>query len=136
MKEAALFIFSLLAGGAGYLIVTFWMNPILRYLSIRHEVTSDLIFYANVLHESNLLGDELKKRADDRRLSNRKHAAAIAACYYRLPQWYKRFFLERRKEDPLAASTNLIGLSNSSNDTYEKHVKALQKALNIEALDY
>ena len=63
MKESVLIIFSLCAGGLGYLIVTFWMNPIFRYLHIRHEVTSDLIFYANVMHES-LLGDELKERAN------------------------------------------------------------------------
>ena len=134
MKESVLIIFSLCAGGLGYLIVTFWMNPILRYLHIRHEVTSDLIFYANVMHES-LLGDELKERANKRRVSNRKHASEIAACYYRLPRWYKRFFLEKRNEDPLLASRNLIGLSNSSNETYDKHVAALKKALNLQDID-
>ncbi|MFH2218352.1 MAG: hypothetical protein ABII68_01670 [Pseudomonadota bacterium] len=134
MKEIVLLIFSLLAGASGYLIATFWMNPILRYLNIRHEVTSDLIFYANVMHESNILGDELKKRADERRVSNRKHASEIAACYLRLPWWYRKLFLEKRKEDPLAASISLRGLSNSSNDTYEKHVNALKKALNLECL--
>jgi hypothetical protein len=67
MKGVVVLIFSLLAGGSGYLIVTFWMNPVLRYLQIRHEVTSDLIFYANVMHET-LLGDELKQRANERRV--------------------------------------------------------------------
>lgn len=136
MKEIALLIFSLLAGGIGYLVVTFWMSPILRYLTIRHEVTSDLLFYANVLHESDLLGKELKERAEQRRASNRRHASEIAACWYRLPKWYKHFFLKRNCEDPMAASKELIGLSNSSNDTYDKHVKALQKALNINVLDW
>ena len=135
MKEIALLIFSLLAGGSGYLIVTFWMNPILRYLTIRHEVTSDLIFYANVFHEVDWHGEALKERAEERRLSNRKHASEIAACWYRLPAWYKKWFLHQRNEDPLAASIHLIGLSNSSNDTWVKHAKALQKALNIEVLD-
>jgi len=134
MKEVIVLIFSLLAGGSGYLIVTFWMNPVLRYLQIRHEVTSDLIFYANVLHET-LLGDELKQRANERRVANRKHASEIAACYYRLPGWYKKYFLNRRNEDPLKASRNLIGLSNSSNETYRNHVDALKKALNLEGLD-
>jgi len=134
MKESALLIFSLCAGVLGYLIVTFWMNPILRYLQIRHEVTSDLIFYANVMHES-LLGDELKERANKRRVSNRKNASEIAACYYRLPRWYKKVFLKRRNEDPLQASRNLIGLSNSSNETYDKHVTALKKALNLRDID-
>lgn len=134
MKEILLLIFSLCAGGLGYLIVTFWMNPILRYLQIRHEVTSDLIFYANVMHES-LLGDELRERANKRRVSNRKHASEIAACYYRLPRWYKKFFLEKRNENPLMASRDLIGLSNSSNETYDKHIQALKNSLNLQDLD-
>lgn len=87
MKEIALLIFSLLAGGAGYLIVTFWMNPILRYLNIRDEVTSDLIFYANVMHDSEWHSEALKNRNEERRISNRKHASEIAACWYRLPDW-------------------------------------------------
>jgi len=134
MKEVALLIFSLLAGGAGYLIVTFWMDPVLRYLQIRHEVTSDLLFYSNVMHEDSL-GDELKQRAKDRRVANRKHASEMSACYYRLPWWYKKFFLNRRNEDPLRASRSLIGLSNSSNQTYDKHIEVLKKALNLEGLD-
>ena len=134
MKETALLIFSLLAGGSGYLIVTFWMDPVLRYLNIRHEVTSDLLFYSNVTYED-LLGFELKQRAKDRRIANRKHASEIAACYYRLPWWYKKFFLNRRNEDPLRASRSLIGLSNSSNITYDKHIAALKIALNLKDLD-
>lgn len=133
MQEITLLIFSLIAGGSGYLIVTFWMNPILRYLQIRHEVTSDLIFYANVMDESSpLLGDELKQRAKERRVLNRKHASEIAACYYRLPWWYKKYFLKRRNEDPLQASKHLIGFSNSSDD---KHVPALKKVLNLKNID-
>ena len=77
MKEVIVLLFSLLAGGFGYLIVTFWMNPVLRYLEIRHEVTSGLIFYANVLHEA-LLNEELLQRANERRVVNRKHASEIA----------------------------------------------------------
>lgn len=134
MGKIAFLISSLIAGGLGYLIVTFWMNPIVRYLQIRHEVTSDLIFYANVMHEG-LLGDELKKRADKRRVSNRKHASEIAACYYRLPWWYKKVFLKKRNADPLMASKNLIGLSNSSNETYNGHVETLKSALNLRNLD-
>ena len=134
MEKIALLLFSLIAGGSGYLIATFWMNPIMRYLQIRHEVTSDLIFYANVMHEC-LLGDRLQERADERRVSNRKHASEIAACYYRLPWWYKKYFLEKRHEDPLMASKNLIGLSNSSNETYTGHVSALKSALNLNDLD-
>ncbi len=135
MKEVIILLCSLVAGGFGYLIVTFWLSPILRYLQIRHEVTSDLIFYANVISAENVC-DELKQRHEERRVSNRKHAAEMAACYYRLPSWY-RWLLKRREEDPIKASKNLIGLSNSSTcDQADTHLKWLKKSLCIaEELD-
>ncbi len=130
MKEVIILLCSLVAGGCGYLIVTFWMSPILRYLQIRHEVTSDLIFYANVIGSENLC-DEPKQRNEERKVSNRKHASEIAACYYRLPKWY-RWLLRRREEDPIKASRNLIGLSNSNTaDQAAPHLGWLKKSLCI-----
>lgn len=129
MKEMILLILSLFTGTLAYLVPNFWMKPILRYLDIRHEVTADLVFYANVLHET-IIGDELKKRAKERRVSNRKHASEFVACYYRLPFWYK-WILRLRKESPLDASSALIGLSNSSNDTYAVHERRLRSALRV-----
>ena len=130
MKKVIILLCRLVAGGCGYLIVTFWMSPILRYLQIRHEVTSDLIFYANVISAENVC-DELKQRHEERKVSNRKHASEIAACYYRLPKW-DRWLLKRREEDPIKASKNLIGLSNSSTcDQADPHLKWLKKSLCI-----
>jgi hypothetical protein len=106
------------------------MDPILRYLQIRHEVTSDLIFFANVISGENV-SEALKGRYQERKKSNRKHAAEIVACSYRLPSWY-RWLLKRRREDPFMASKNLIGLSNSSTDIQaEKHLESLKKSLCI-----
>ena len=135
MKEVIILLCSLVAGGCGYLIVTFWMSPILRYLQIRHEVTSDLIFYANAISPENVC-DELEQRHEERKVSNRKHASEIAACYYRLPKWY-RWLLKRRQEDPIRVSKDLIGLSNSStSDQADPHLKELKKSLCIaEELD-
>lgn len=131
MEEVIILLCSLIAGGCGYLIVTFWMNPILRYLQIRHDVTSDLIFYANVISTENL-SDKLQQLYEERIVSNRRHASEIAACYYRLPKWY-RWLLKRHEEDPIKASKSLIGLSNSS--TYDQaapHLKWLKKSICIE----
>jgi len=130
MKEVAILLLSLVAGGCGYLVITFWMSPILRYLQIRHEVTSDLIFYDNVISADNVC-DELKKRHEARQESNRKHAAEMGACYYRLPKWYK-WLLKRRDENPLVASRELIGLSNSSTEeSAYPHIKRLKEAMRI-----
>jgi hypothetical protein len=134
MNEIIFLLLSLIAGGCGYLIITFWMSPILRYLQIRHEVTSDLIFYADVISADNVC-DELKKRHEARQESNRKHAAEMAACYYRLPKWYK-WLLKRRDENPLVASRELIGLSNcSTEESAYSHIQRLKKALRIVQLD-
>jgi hypothetical protein len=130
MKESIILLCSLVAGGSGYLIATFWMNPILRYLQIRHAVISDLIFYDNVISPENI-SEELKKRYEKRRVSNKKHAAEIAASYYRLPKWY-RWLLKKREEDPIMASKSLRALSNSStHDDAEKPRERLKKSLCI-----
>ena len=99
-------------GAGSYLVVNFWMNPLLRYLEIKHQVTSDLVYYANVIDATGL-NEEMKERRLERQRNNRRHAAEIRAAYYRLPRWY-RAYLRRVSEDPVSASKNLIGLSNSS----------------------
>jgi hypothetical protein len=130
MMDVLTLLLSLIAGGIGYLLVTFWMQPIQRYHQIRHEVTSDLIFYANVL-DPKWVNDRLKERHEAGSESHRKHAAEIAACYYRLPPWY-RAILKKRGEDPLTASKNLIGLSNcDSSSAADPHVDKLKKSLCI-----
>lgn len=109
MNEIFLGVF---AGGVGFLVIQFWMNPLLRYIEIKHQVTSDLVFYANVIDAGNL-NEEMQQRHRDRQEQNRKHAAEIRASYYRLPWWYKQY-LKYVKEDPIKASKALIGLSNSN----------------------
>lgn len=123
-------LLGIIAGGISYLVVNFWMNPLLRYLDIKHQVTSDLVFYANVI-DTDGLNDEMQERRKNRREKNRKHAAEIRACYYRLPNWY-RWYLKITGEDPVSASKNLIGLSNSSKEENgEKHITRLRRALKI-----
>jgi hypothetical protein len=110
--ELWILLFSVLAGAASYLVVNFWMNPLLRYLEIKHQVTSDLVYYANVIDATGL-NNEMQERRLERQRNNRRHAAEIRAAYYRLPSWYCAH-LKRVGEDPIAASQDLIGLSNSS----------------------
>ena len=120
----------IIAGGAGYLVVKFWMEPLLRYVKIKHEVASDLIFYANVIDATNL-NEEMQDRKRHRQESNRRHAAEIRACYYSLPIWY-RFYLKKVGEDPISASKALIGLSNSNEYVHgENFIDRLGKALRM-----
>lgn len=112
MEEFAITLLSIVAGGAGYLIVTFWVRPILRYHDIKYEVAADLVFFANALDFS---GTDGKLRDDtlQRKESNRRHAAQLAAIYSDLPYWYQHW-LTKRGEDLQKASRELIRLSNSS----------------------
>jgi hypothetical protein len=77
------------------------------------------------------VNESLKERHEVGAESHRKHAAEIAACYYRLPWWF-RSILRKRGENPLKASKSLIGLSNSNNssDAYP-HIQLLKKSLRI-----
>jgi len=129
VEMLALFL-GILGGGASYLVINFWMNPLLRYLDIKHQVTSDLVFYANVI-DARGLNEEMQNKRRERQDQNRKHAAEIRASYYRLPWWYRRY-LKYVGEDPICASTRLIGLSNSS-DTVpgENFIPSLRKCLRI-----
>ena len=134
MKEVLLLVFSIIAGAGGYLISKFWMDSILRYLDVRHEVTSDLVFYANVISKYDVC-DEYKERYRTRQEHNRRHAAEMAACYYRLPWWYKHW-IEHRGQKPLTASRNLIGLSNSNTeDQTDIHIQRLRKSLGLNPID-
>lgn len=120
----------IVAGGASFLVVQFWMNPLLRYLSIKHEVTSDLVFYANVINADGL-NERTQELHRERKEQNRKHGAEIRASYYRLPRWY-RSYLKCVKECPVEASKALIGLSNTKEyDLASKYVEQLRKCLRI-----
>ncbi len=127
--EALTIFLGLLAGGMSYLVVNFWMQPLLRYLEIKHQVTSDFVFYANVIYPGG--NEEMQQRRADRQKSNRRHAAELLASYYRLPLWY-RWYLKGKKEDPVKASTALIGLSNANEVVdAEPYIAQLKKELRI-----
>jgi hypothetical protein len=112
MEQFWITLLIIAAGGAGYLMVTFWVRPILRYRDIKYEVFADLVFFANALDLQRLDGT-LREDTLQRKEKNRRHAAQLAAIYSDLPYWYK-CWLRKKKEDPQEASKELVGLSNSS----------------------
>lgn len=134
VRDSFSVLLTIVAGGLGYFIMQFIMAPVQRYLEIRHQVTSDLLYYANAIGAKGA-GEALRRKQDERQESNRKHASEIVAAYYRLPGFY-RFWLKRKGEDPLDASRGLIGLSTSFD--YEQaypYLKQLLKSLNLHDID-
>lgn len=123
-------LISILSGAGGYLITTFWFQPILRYREIKHNVFSDLIFYANAIN-SDGMNEVMKDRMEKRIEANRRHSAALYACYKDLPIWYRKW-LERSGEDPVSAASDLLGLSNTFEfDSAEKRLEKIKKNLKI-----
>src|SRR6266480_1132334 len=112
MEQFLITLLSIGAAAVGYLIVTFWVRPILRYRETKYRVAADLVFFANAMElqkQDGTLREDTLRRKD----SNRRCASELKTIYSDLPFWY-RFLLERLKENPIEASADLIGLSNSS----------------------
>jgi len=130
MDGLLILFLSISIGGISFLVVQFWMNPLLRYLDIKHQVTSDQVFYANVINADGL-NEEMQQRHRARQKKNRKHAGEIRASYYRLPWWYKKYLI-LIGESPIQASKALIGLSNTKEyDLGNKYTERLRKSLRI-----
>jgi hypothetical protein len=110
MEQIWITLLSIVAGAGGYLIATFWVRPILRYKDLKYEIASDLVFFANAIELQKLDGS-LREDTLTRKDANRRRASDLAAIYDYLPAGYRRW-LQKHKEDPKRASSELIGLSN------------------------
>lgn len=130
MEQFWISLLSIAAGAFGYLIATFWVRPILRYRNIRSSVIEDLVFFANAVELQKLDGS-LRDDALARKDANRRRAAELGAVLSELPSWY-RCLLRVRTENPGAASSELIGLSNSSNRREAKeYVARIERHLRL-----
>lgn len=129
-ESLGIFVGGLLIGAAGYFIATFMVEPILQYHRIRHQVISDLIFYANSFRYPIEEPDDAKVVAE-RRQVNRRHAAELVANYHQLPFLY-RVCLKFRGQDPSRAASELIGLANAVMlGQAEPRIREIEKALGI-----
>ncbi len=104
-------LITLVAGIAGFLVVTFWFQPILRYRSIKYRIISDLFFFANVVNAEGL-NEEMQERMKQRIQADRRNSSDLEACYPILPSWYK-CWLKMRGEEAEKAAVGLLRLSNT-----------------------
>jgi hypothetical protein len=112
VAEYWVLLVSVVFGAAGYLIATFWFQPLLRYRDVKSRVLADLIFYANAV-KTERLADRMQQRERDRIEANRRAAADLRACHAALPGWYARW-LRRRGEDRCRAALGMMRLSNTA----------------------
>ena len=130
MEQFWITLLSITAGAMGYLIITFWVRPILRYRDVKYQVASDLVFFANAIELQKLDGS-LREDTLARKEANRRCAADLAAIYGDLPCWY-RGWLHRCKEDPRRASSELMGLSNESDrEEAKERIRNVKESLRI-----
>jgi hypothetical protein len=124
-------ITSFVSGSLGYLILQFWIRPILGYKKIKNKVELTIKYYYKSKNNKNI-GEKIKSQMKERSKTNRQNSVELSASYNEnLPNWYK-MLLDSRGESPIDASKHLMILSNTSNyDHAEKHIEGIKNYLKI-----
>ena len=124
---------SLISGAFGYLVLTFWMKPIILYVELRQKVISDLVYFGDVNASNDIRTGNSPERIREWSEANRRHSADLVALIPELPFWYC-WYLRLKRYDLENASRHLIGLSNSKNFEYaDKHIAQITSSLGIKA---
>jgi hypothetical protein len=102
---------SFVAGMFGYIIVKFWVIPIVKYKRLKRRLIFELDAYCAMLPvdaAAKMKSTPAKKRLRDLR---RMGVKLISVHDGELPYWY-RLMLMSRKESPAAAADPLLRLEN------------------------
>lgn len=96
----------------GHLFVALFIDPIHRLRGLIGEIADSLIFYADIYSNP---GYAKKELCDEASKTLRRHASQLSARQHSIPCYHLWSLLRlvRKKTDIEAASSELIGLSNS-----------------------
>ncbi len=124
-------IISFISGSFGYIILQFWVRPILGYRKIKNKVALTIKYYYKSKDDKDI-GEKIKSQMKEWSKANRQNSVELSASYNEnLPNWYK-MLLDSRGESPIDASRHLMALSNIRNyDHAEKHIEGIKKYLKI-----
>ena len=124
-------IISFFSGALGYMIVQFWIRPILGYHKIKHKIGLTIKYY-NKSKDNEDIGEKIKLQMKEWTKANRQNSVELSASYNEnLPNWYK-MLLNSRGESPIDASKHLMILSNTRNYGHmEKHIEKIKNYLKI-----
>ncbi len=124
-------LLAIVVGAGGFLVIHFWMLPLLNYIDAKKRVASLIVYYANVLGDG-YLSEDAKIRPIGGTSASQRNAANLMSCYYVLPRWY-RTYLGFVGENPTDAARGLIGLSTSDESKTSSQFTALAaKALRMQ----
>jgi len=122
------------AGAAGYWIVTFWMQPIVRYRAIKHKILVDFVYFAQVINPDGM-NEDIEKLYRERVLANRASSAELRAIIGELPWWYLKC-VKLRGRNPKEAARCLMGYSNNRDyDEADKRDVLIRKLLGLPPKD-
>ena len=126
-------IISFVSGFLGYIILQFWIRPILGYRKIKNKVALTIKYYCKSKNNKDI-GEKIKLQMKEKEWgkANRQNSVELSASYNEnLPNWYK-MLLDSRGESPIDASKHLMILSNTRNYGHmEKHMKEIKNYLKI-----
>ena len=124
-------IISFISGSFGYIILQFWLRPILGYKKIKNKIALAIKYYYKSKNDKDI-GEKIKSQMKEWSKANRQNSVELSASYNEnLPNWYK-MLLDSRGESPIDASKHLMILSNTSNyDHAEKHIEKIKNYLKI-----
>ena len=126
-------IISFVSGFLGYIILQFWIRPILGYQKIKNKVALIIKYYYKSKNNKDI-GEKIKLQMKEKEWgkANRQNSIELSASYNEnLPNWYK-MLLDSRGEAPIDASKHLMMLSNTRNyDHMGKHIKKIKNYLKI-----
>ncbi len=105
-------IISFVIGMFGYIIIRFWLLPIVRYIRVKSRFALELRALLNMLQTEKSQNTENSK-IKNRQVSLRLQSSNLVSIYQNeLPYWY-RLYLESKKEQPLEAAESSMRLSNT-----------------------
>jgi len=124
-------IISFLSGVLGYIIIQFWIRPILGYRKIKHHIALELTRLFDV-EPPEVAVDSDREQTAERSASIRKYSIGLTDCFnYDLPRWY-RMVLRQRGENPVEASKYLMKLSNTpKGESPVRQIEAVRNHLRI-----
>ena len=116
---------SFIAGSFGYILIQFWLRPVLKYRRIKKQIDTALTAFANGREQAG--GDRKVAAADLRRLANQLNTTFGS----HLPDWYQ-LMLKQRDENPPEAVTDIMRLAGTRNPAHaQKRADRIKRTLKL-----
>jgi hypothetical protein len=120
---------SFLLGIAGYVIIMFWVRPIVGYLKIKRRIAVSLRSFRSI-QMTGASDETARKWLSDHAAKHRRYAGALQVSFTEeLPYWYI-ILLKSRRHAPPEAAKQLMALSNTHDIQHAgRQIEKIEQAL-------